>query len=262
MNDPPVILCIGGHDPGGGAGIQADIETGVALGCHVATVVACLTVQDTRDVREIHPVDPGLVARQARVVLDDLPVRAVKVGLLGSATVARSVAAVLAAAPGLPVVLDPVLAAGGGRDLGGDPLILALRESLLPRATLVTPNSVELRRLGGRHGVAEAVADLLALGCGAVLVTGGHDPGERLVSRLFRPGQPERRFEVARLAGEFHGTGCTLAAAVAAGLAAGRPLEDAIAAAHAYTGTAVARAVPLGHGQWLLRRGGADAGPR
>ena len=259
---PPVILCIGGHDPTGGAGIQADIETGGALGCHVATVVACLTVQDTVNLSEIHPVDPALVVRQARAVLGDLPVQAIKLGLLGSADAARAVATVIDDAPGVPVVLDPVLAAGGGTDLGSPGLIEALREAVLPRTTVATPNSPEARRLAGREDLTDCAADLLAMGCAAVLVTGGHEPGERLASRLFRPGVAEVRFESRRLPGAFHGTGCTLATAIAAGLARRRALEDAIRAAQAYTGAAMAAAVRLGHGQRLLRRWGRDEAQR
>lgn len=257
---PPVLLCIGGHDPTGGAGIQADIETGVSLGCHVATAVACLTVQDTRDVREVHPVDPALVARQARAVLDDLPVRAIKLGLLGSPEVARAVAQVVSTVAGIPVVADPVLAAGGGRDLGDATLVSALQGHVFPLATLLTPNSVEARRLASGQDLADCASELLATGCGAVLITGGHEPGERLVSRLFRPGLPETRFDAHRVAGAFHGTGCTLATAVAAALAHGRDLVHAVRAAHAYTSAAVAAALPLGHGQRLLRRGGSDVG--
>lgn len=253
---PPVILCIGGHDPTGGAGIQADIETGVALGCHVATVVTCLTVQDTVNLSEIHPVEPALVVRQARAVLGDLPLQAIKLGLLGSAEVARGVATVIDDAAGIPVVLDPVLAAGGGADLGSPALIAALREALLPRAALATPNSPEAQRLTGREDLADCAADLLATGCAAVLMTGGHEPGEHLTNRLFRPGMAEARFESRRLPGSFHGTGCTLATAIAAGLARRCALEDAIRAAQAYTGTAVAAAARLGRGQLLLRRGG------
>jgi hydroxymethylpyrimidine/phosphomethylpyrimidine kinase len=251
---PPVILCIGGHDPCGGAGIQADIETGGALGCHVATVVACLTVQDTVNLSESQPVDPALVVRQARAVLHDLPVRAIKLGLLGSAEVARAVATVVDDAHGVPVVLDPVLAAGGGTDLGSPDLIAALREAVLPRAALATPNSPEARRLAGCETLADCATGLLATGCAAVLVTGGHEPGERLVSRLFRPGVAEARFESRRLPGAFRGTGCTLATAIAAGLAHGQSLDAAVHAAHDYTHAAVAAAVRLGRGQRLLRR--------
>jgi len=252
----PVVLSLAGHDPVGGAGIQADIETALALGCHPATVVTCLTVQDTTNVCELVPIDPEIVLKQARAVLADLPVRAIKVGLLGSAAVATAVAEVLREAAEIAVVVDPVLAAGGGRDLADPALVAALVETLLPRATLVTPNSDEARRLTGRDDPAGCAAALLRTGCRAVLVTGGHEPGERLVNRLYRPGQPERTFETPRLSGRFRGTGCTLATAIAAGLANGLALEEAVPRAMAYTSAAIRAASPLGRGQWILDRRG------
>jgi len=250
----PVVLSIAGHDPVGGAGIQADIETALALGCHPATAVACLTVQDTTNVAELVPIDPELVAKQAIAVLADLPVRAIKVGLLGSAAVASAVADVLAETGDVPVVVDPVLAAGGGRDLADAELIAALLGALLPRATLATPNSDEARRLTGHDEPADQAAALLRTGCRAVLLTGGHEPGERLVNRLYRPGQPERTFETPRLPGRFRGTGCTLATAIAAGLAQGLALEESVQRAMTFTSAAVRAARPLGHGQWILDR--------
>lgn len=252
----PVVLSIAGHDPVGGAGIQADIETALALGCHPATVVTCLTVQDTTNVAELAPIDPKFVAKQARAVLADLPVRAIKVGLLGSAAVATAVAEVLAQAGGMPVVVDPVLAAGGGRDLADPALVAALVDALLPRATLVTPNSDEARRLTGRDEPAGCAAALLRTGCGAVLVTGGHEPGEQLVNRLYQPGQPERTFEVHRVPGQFRGTGCTLATAIAALLARGVALDEAVSRAMTFTSTAIGAARPIGRGQWILGRCG------
>jgi len=251
----PVVLSLAGHDPVGGAGIQADIETALALGCHPATVVTCLTVQDTSNVAELVPIDPEFVMKQARAVLADLSVRAIKIGLLGSAAVATAVAEVLREAGEIPVVIDPVLAAGGGRDLADAALIAALLDALLPHATLATPNSDEARRLTGRNDPAGCAAALLQTGCRAVLVTGGHESGERLVNRLYRPGQPEQAYEAPRLRGDFRGTGCTLATAIAAGLAKGLALEEAVPRAMAYTSAAIRAARPLGRGQWILDRG-------
>ena len=250
----PVVLSIAGHDPVGGAGIQADIETARALGCHPATVVSCVTVQDTVNVAELVPINPDLVKKQAMAILADLPVRAIKVGLLGSAAVACAVAELLAETRDIPVVVDPILAAGGGRDLADADLIAALLEALLPLATLATPNADEARRLTGRGDPADQAAALLRTGCRAVLVTGGHDPGERLLNRLYRPGQRERTFDTPRLPGRFRGTGCTLATAIAAGLAKGFALEESIQSAMAFTRAAIRAARPLGRGRWILDR--------
>jgi len=253
----PVLLSIAGHDPVGGAGIQADIETALALGCQPATAITCLTVQDTINVAELASIDPDLVAKQGRAVLADLPVRAIKVGLLGSAAVASAIADVLAEAGDVPIVVDPVLAAGGGRDLADPALIAVLLDALLPRATLTTPNSDEARRLTGRDDPADCAAALLRAGCRAVLLTGGHEPGDRLVNRLYQPRQPERTFETPRLPGRFRGTGCTLATAIAAGLATGLGLDEAVQRAMDFTSAAIRAARPLGRGQWILDRHGA-----
>ncbi len=255
MIDYPTVLSVSGHDPTGGAGIQADAETIAALGCHAATVVACLTVQDTRDVQEIQPLPPPLVRRQMEVLFGDLPIRAAKVGLLGSADLVEAVAEVLSAHPGIPIVVDPVLAAGGGRELASAELITAYRRHLLPIAALTTPNAVEVCRLAPAGAPADAAAALLEAGCRAVLVTGGHsDDGPAVVDRLYRPDRPMVTFTVPRIAGRFHGTGCTLASGIAAGLAAGRPLDDAIRVAQAFTHDAVRAAFRAGSGQSLLRR--------
>ena len=250
----PVVLSLAGHDPVGGAGIQADIETAMALGCHATTVIACLTVQDTTDAQEVAPTVPGLVARQARAVLADLPIGAIKVGLMGSAAVVAAVAGVLAEASGVPVVIDPVLASGGGHDLADARLIQAMLESILPLASLVTPNSDEARRLTGQEDLADCAAALLRTGCRAVLVTGGHETGPTVVNRLYRPAATTVAFETPRLAGRFRGTGCTLSTAIAAHLAHGRDLEDAIEQAMAFTSAAIRAARPLGRGRWLLGR--------
>ena len=145
---PPVVLAVGGHDPTGGAGIQADIETLTALGCHAATAVSCLTVQDTRDVSRIVPVDPRLLGEQIAAVRADLAPVVLKIGLIGDAPIADCLLDIVPAFAG-PVVLDPVLAAGGGRDLADDALTGAVVR-LLPHLTLITPNRAEARRLTGR----------------------------------------------------------------------------------------------------------------
>jgi len=261
MSSPalPVLLSLAGHDPVGGAGIQADIETATALGCHAATVITCLTVQDTADVAEVAPVDSALLRRQARAVLGDLDVGAVKIGLLGSAGIAIAVAELLGEAPPRPMVADPILAAGGGRDLADPDLIRAIRQGILPRASLVTPNSEEARRLTGCGSLADCAAALLRDGCGAVLITGGHEPGDSLVNRLYRPGEACREFATTRLPGRFRGTGCTLSTAIAAHLAHGQALEVAIERAMVFTSAAIRAARPLGRGRWLLGRGPLQA---
>ncbi|MGD9163414.1 MAG: hydroxymethylpyrimidine/phosphomethylpyrimidine kinase [Chromatiales bacterium] len=233
VNSHPVILVIGGHDPSGGAGIQADIESLAANGAHALTLISCLTLQDSCNVRAVHPVEAALLARQAELLLADSAVAAIKIGLLGSREIAETVAALLRAHPGIPVVLDPVLAAGGGSDLAGVALLRSLRERLLPYCDLITPNTTEALRLSGLGGDAPAQAcaeRLLDLGANAVLITGTHELVEasEITHRLYRPGTPTLSLSSRRLPGEYHGSGCTLAATITARLAQGEPLEQAV----------------------------------
>jgi hydroxymethylpyrimidine/phosphomethylpyrimidine kinase len=250
---PPAVLTFSGHDPSGGAGVQADIEALAAVGCRALTVVTALTVQDTRDVQRVEPVDPGLVEAQARTVLADLPVAAFKIGLLGSAGVAETVAAVLRDHPQHPVVLDPITAAGGGTPLAGAALVTAMR-GLLQRTTLVTPNSVEARRLAGRDNLADCAEELQRLGATWVLITGTHETGETVVHRLFGPEGYESQEACPRLAHVYHGSGCTLAAAVAGLLAWGVAVPEAVSTAQRYTWDALRHAAQPGHGQHLPDR--------
>jgi hydroxymethylpyrimidine/phosphomethylpyrimidine kinase len=240
QNSPPIVLAIGGHDPSGGAGIQADIEAVAANGAHAVTLVTCLTLQDSCNVREVHPVAPELLREQAELLLTDSPVAAIKIGLLGSPQIAATLAQLLCDLPDIPLVLDPVLAAGGGSDLAGTQLLSCVREKLLPLCHLLTPNIPEAIRLSGLEleaGPEECAENLLAAGCEAVLTTGTHDPSSdsMVTHRLFRPQQPVLSSDWPRLPGEYHGSGCTLAAAIAAGLAGGVPLQQAVEQGLDYT---------------------------
>ncbi len=250
---PPAVLAFSGHDPGGGAGLQADIEALAGVGCRALTVATALTVQDTRDVRRVEPVDPELVEAQARAVLADMPVAAFKIGLLGSAEGAEAVAAVLRDHPDTPVVLDPITAAGGGTPLAGEALVAAMR-GLLQRITLATPNSPEARRLAGRDDLAASAAELQRLGCPWVLVTGTHESGDTITHRLHGPRGFSSRDTCPRLPHVYHGSGCTLAAAAAGLLARGYAVPDAVAAAQRYTWSALEHAARPGHGQHLPDR--------
>ena len=250
----PVVLCFSGHDPSGGAGVQADIEAIAAQGCAAASIITCLTVQDTGNVTEMLPVAPDFVARQARTLLADMPVQAIKIGLIGDAEVAAVIAQLLVEHRGIPVVLDPVLAAGGGAKLAGADLLGAIRDQLLKLTRLVTPNSEEAKRLSGLQPL-DACADwLLSRGCGAVLITGGHQATVAVTNRLYQPGLAAITSAWPRLPGGHHGSGCTLAAAVAALLARGCPLEAAVAQGQAYAWQTLSRGWPAGRGQALPDR--------
>ncbi len=272
VNSPPVVLAIGGHDPSGGAGIQADIESLAANRAHALTLVTCLTLQDSCNVRNVQPVEPELLRHQAQLLLQDSPVAAIKIGLLGSPEIAKAVAELLRAHPAIPVVLDPVLAAGGGSDMATAALLQCLREELLPHCDLITPNIPEALRLSGLDGDPAATRcgeALLALGAKAVLITGTHDPQEaaQISHRLYRRGVAELTLPSSRLPGEYHGSGCTLAAAVAAHLARSVSLERAVERALDYTWQTLRHAFHSGRCQAtpdrlyaLSRRGPNDDG--
>ncbi|KAB2930556.1 MAG: hydroxymethylpyrimidine/phosphomethylpyrimidine kinase [Candidatus Contendobacter sp.] len=219
---PPVVVILAGNDPSGGAGIAADIETLVSLGCHPAPVITTLTVQDTHNVQALLPVEPDQVLAQARAVLEDMPVAAFKIGVIGSADNAAALRALFAAYPRIPVVLDPVLAAGGGTELASAALIEAIQILLLPLTTVLTPNSIEARRLAPEADTLEACAmALLARGCRYVLITGGHEPTGDIVNTLYGNNRLLETWRWPRLPDSHHGSGCTLASAIAALLAQG-----------------------------------------
>ncbi|MEW6038180.1 MAG: hydroxymethylpyrimidine/phosphomethylpyrimidine kinase [Pseudomonadota bacterium] len=251
---PPIVLSLSGHDPTGGAGIQADIEAIGATGCRASTVITALTVQDTSNVYAVQPQSPAAFLAQGRALIRDLPVAAVKIGLLGSAGIARGVAALLdELGRRVPVVLDPVLAAGGGTDLASEELIEAVRTELLPRAVLVTPNVPEAARLGGGATETEHVERLRRLGCPNVLVTGTHAPTDDVLNRLYSP-QGRRDYRWPRLPHSYHGSGCTLAACVAGHLALGYAMESAVERAQRLTWQSLRAGWNPGGGQHLPDR--------
>jgi hydroxymethylpyrimidine/phosphomethylpyrimidine kinase len=251
----PVVLVIGGLDPSGGAGLVADIQAVTALGAHPATVAAALTVQDTSNASEVSPVEAAFVAAQARAVLADMPVAAVKIGLLATAANAAAVADLLGEHPTIPVVLDPVMVASGGATLGEDTLMVTLRDALLARANLATPNRAELARLAPESdNDADRANALLAAGCENVLMTGGDDDGARVENKLFCAGGIALAREWPRLKGRFHGSGCTLASATAAKIAGGASVADAVELAQNFTYRALQRALFLGRGQAIPER--------
>ncbi|WP_234422164.1 bifunctional hydroxymethylpyrimidine kinase/phosphomethylpyrimidine kinase [Sedimenticola thiotaurini] len=250
----PIVLSIAGHDPSGGAGIQADIETLAALGCQAATAITCLTIQDSRNVHELIPQPAEQIIRQVEAVLADYPVRVIKIGLLGSAGVAGAIGQLLLRHPEIPVILDPILAAGGGAELASENLMEGMLQQIVPRALLLTPNSQEVRRLTGQQPLDACAATLLSQGCGAVLITGTHEAATDVTNTLYRPDQPPHSEQWPRLASSYHGSGCTLASAIAAGLARGLPLDQAVSAAQRYTWESLAAGWKPGRGQHIPDR--------
>ncbi|MGC4406288.1 hydroxymethylpyrimidine/phosphomethylpyrimidine kinase [Methyloversatilis sp. MC4-4] len=278
-------MCFSATDPTGGAGMQADLMTLSALGCHPLTVVTAVTVQDSAGVEEVVPMDDDLLVDQARVLLADMPVAAFKIGVMGSIENIAAIAEIISDYPDVPVVLDPVLSSGRGDELADEDMVIALQELLLPLTTVLTPNSLEARRLAqaddeddddgddfadededddidedddGRRTVSptleQCARQLIAAGCGHVLLTGTHESTTRVANVLYGRNGVIRRDEWDRLPGSYHGSGCTLASALAAWLAHGLDVGEAAHAAQEYTWRTLQAGFRPGMGQHLPDR--------
>ncbi len=250
----PILLCIGGHDPSGGAGIQADAEAARANGIHAATVVSCLTRQDTQGLRRLWPQPAAEVEAQCRLILADSQVRAIKIGLLGSPDLARWLYQLADEHPELPLILDPVLASGAGQRVANPDLLDQMRSHLLGRCHLATPNLPEAQALSGVQAPDDCAARLLASGCRWLLITGTHDDSPEVINRLYGQDGSQHAWSWPRLPEEYHGSGCTLASAIAARLALGQTMEKAVAEAQDYTWQSLKRATRTGQGQWTPNR--------
>lgn len=252
----PCVLVFAGADPSGGAGIQADVQAIAALGAHPLTVITVLTVQDNERVLSVHPVDSSLVWQQARVLIDKMPIAAVKIGIVGNRANAGVIADVIRRLrerqPDLPVVLDPVLASGHGDALSAEDAVQTLAP-LIALATLILPNLPEAARLCGEHDIETQARLLLARGCRHVLVKGGHGTEDAVFNRWFSA-EENRCWTWPRLPGAFHGSGCTLASAIAAALANGLAMAPALELAQAYCHQALAASYPIAAGQRIPNR--------
>ncbi len=252
---PAVTLVLAGHDPSGGAGIHADIESIRSLGSYAATVITATTCQDTRNVQSIHPVNANDLIAQARAILDDMPVAAIKIGLLASIENIEAIHTLLTDYPHLPVVLDPILRAGGGKPLSSEAMVDAICTLLLPYTTVVTPNTQELVQLSPTADSDSARCQhLIEQGCRYVMVTGTHADTQDVTNTLYGSHGEIQRKSWPRLPGEYHGSGCTFASACAAFLAQGADICNAVEMAQKFTWSSLEQAYQLGHGQYLPNR--------
>jgi hydroxymethylpyrimidine/phosphomethylpyrimidine kinase len=255
---PARLLVIAGSDSGGGAGIQADIKTASAFGVYAMTAITAVTAQDSKSVRAIHPVPPKIVAAQIEACLSDIGADAIKIGMLGSASIVKAVSAAIATTTKkIPVVLDPVLVSTSGRVLLDARGIAALKKDLLPLATLVTPNIPEARALAGLHGATGkamevAARKLIAMGASAALVKGGHGARATIDDVLVWKGGVEVLGFPRIKTKHTHGTGCTYATAIACGLAQGLSLPLAVGRAREYVQAAIETAPGFGKGRGPL----------
>ena len=258
---PPIVLTFAATDPSGGAGLQADILTLSSMGCHALSVVTAVTVQDTVGVEDVLALDPEWVADQARCVLEDMPVTVFKIGLLGSVEIIAAIAEVVSDYPEVPLVLDPILSSGRGDELATDEMVAAMRELLIPQTTLITPNSLEARRLAVEDGddsddvsLADCARRILTLGCEYVLITGTHENTAQVVNVLYSQEGVVRSDSWQRLPGAYHGSGCTLASAIAATVANGLAISEAVHDAQDYTWQTLSSGYRPGMGQHIPDR--------
>jgi len=269
---PPLVMTFAATDPTGGAGIQADILTLSSMGCHALSVVTAITVQDTSGVEGILAMDADWVTDQARSILEDVPVAAFKLGLLGSIENIAAIAEIVSDYPDIPLVLDPVLASGRGDQFADEEMVAALIELLLPETTILTPNSLEARRLAQEEDEEEGeepktdqeqsailsldacARRLVNAGTEYVLITGTHENTAQVANVLYGPQGIIRTDKWERLPGSYHGSGCTLASAITASLAGGADIEAAVQEAQEYTWQALAAGFRPGMGQFIPDR--------
>ena len=251
----PVVLVFAGNDPCGGAGIQADIESIASMGCHAAPVITAITIQNTEDVTRIEPVDAISVMDQARAVLEDMPVAAIKIGLLGSVENVEAIHAILMDYPEVPVVLDPLVESGAGSTLIDDDTAQSMAELLFPLTTVLTPNTREVAMFAPEGDNLESRAqELLEAGCEFILITGTHENSKDVVNTLYADSRQIEAWTWERLPYSYHGSGCTLAAAIAGLLAQGLDPFVAFNEAQEYTWDALKHGYRLGMGQHLPNR--------
>jgi len=250
----PVVLSLSGHDPSGGAGIQADIETMISHQCHPVSVITALTEQNTSNVKKLLPQSADEIVAQAFTLFDDLPIKVIKIGLIGHVDTAKAIHQILMKYSSIPVIFDPVLAAGGGTSLSNKELIDSIVELILPRTTIITPNSLEARQLTQKDDLQDCGTKLLELGCEYALITGTHENTEVVSNQLFNDGQCIETYTWDRLPHDYHGSGCTLASSIAAMLAHGLEVKTCLIEAQEYTWNSLTNGYQSGKGQHIPNR--------
>lgn len=257
---PPIVLTFAASDPTSGAGVQADLLTLAAMGCHPLSVITAITVQDSLGVEDVFALDAEWVADQARAVLEDMPVAVFKIGMLGSVETIAVIAEIVGDYPDIPLILDPVLSSGRGDELASEDMIAALSEMLIPQTTLITPNSMEARRLtmdedaDDNPSLDVCATRLISLGCEYVLITGTHENTPQVINTLYGEQGKLASNVWQRLPGSFHGSGCTLASAIAAALAQGMDMVEACKDAQDFTWQSLKAGFRPGMGQYIPDR--------
>ena len=261
---PPTVMTFAATDPSSGAGLQADILTLASIGCHPLSVVTAITVQDTVGVNKVMVFDAEWVNEQARTILEDMQVSAFKIGMLGSVENIAVIAEIMADYPDTPLLIDPILSSGRGDELANEEMQAAMIDLLFPQATLITPNSLEARRLASIEdddsdndeniSLNKSARRLLEMGCEYVLITGTHERTSEVINTLYGEKGRIKAYNWERLSGSYHGSGCTLTSAIAACIAHGLTMEEAIEEAQEYTWQTLKGAFRPGMGQYIPDR--------
>ncbi|MGJ8619521.1 MAG: bifunctional hydroxymethylpyrimidine kinase/phosphomethylpyrimidine kinase [Methylophilaceae bacterium] len=262
ITTPPCVMTFSATDPSSGAGLQADVLTLASIGCHPVSVLTGYTVQDTTGVENLMPLDAEWVNDQARTILEDVKVSAFKLGVLGSVENIAVVAEIMADYPEVPLLIDPILTSGRGDEFSNDEMQAAMCELLFPQATLITPNSLEARRLAfydegdevKYSSLEESALRLLAMGTEYVLITGTHERTTDVVNTLYGTEGLIREYHWERLKGSYHGSGCTLTSAIAACLAHGLTIQEALQEAQEYSWQTLKNAFRPGMGLFIPDR--------
>ena len=262
---PPCVMTFAGADPSSGAGLQADLLTLASIGCHPLSVVTAITVQDTVGVESVQVIDAELVENQARKILEDMQVSAFKLGMLGSVENIAVIAEIMADYPDIPLIIDPILSSGRGDAFTNDDMQAAMIDLLFPQATIITPNSIEARRYAffdddnaEKASLDDSAIRLLEMGAEYVLITGTHERTAQVTNTLY--GEINKHYgkikdyNWERLAGSYHGSGCTLSSAIAACIAHGLTIEEAIVEAQEFTWAALKNGFRPGMGQYIPDR--------
>ena len=253
------VLVIAGHDPSGGAGVQADIEAIRHTGCHAATVISATTVQNTQQVYSFSPREAKNIATEADKVLQDIPISAIKLGMLASTEIVIAVTKLIKEYPEIPVIIDPVLAADGGNSLSANSILHTITQQLLPLATVATPNSVEARKLTNKEDLDKCAQEILSYGCKNVLITGTHENEDKdtVTNILYETSYPKIepiKHHWSRLPHRYHGSGCTLSSYLAALIAQDNSIQDSTEQAQILTMKSLENSYRVGKGQCIPNR--------
>jgi len=258
---PPKVMTFSATDPTGGAGLQADVLTLASMYCHPISVSTAISIQDTKGVESLIALDSQQVKEQALTALNDINVAVFKIGLLGSVDNIKTVSDILSLYPDTPVIIDPIITSGRGDILMNDVMKQEMINLLFPKATLITPNSIEAKKLVCKENeniqdlsIQETVRRLFNLGCENILITGGHEQTKSVINTLYMNDGDIVPFETERFFGQYHGSGCTLSAAVAGFCAQEYPLREAVYEAVSFTSLALKNAFKIGNGQLIPDR--------